>query len=129
MDIQEQKKALLIEDNYLILHLHGRYLTELGFSVDIANTQGKALEYAFDKPYDLIVTDLGLKDSCNEVVITNLRKLPLNQKTLLIVVTATSNESLKSRCVEAGANAFFVKPLKKETLQQLLVNKGHFSQQ
>ncbi len=115
-----QKKALLIEDNYLILHLHSRYLTELGFNVDIANTQEKALEYAFDKSYELIVTDLGLEDSCDESIIINLRKLLLDQTTPLIVVTAKSNESLKSRCLAAGANEFFVKPLKKFVLKEIL---------
>lgn len=123
--IRLQKKALLIEDNHLILHLHRRYLTELSFRVDIANTKEKALEYAFNKCYDLIVTDLGLSDSANESIITPLRKAPsLNQKTFLIVVTATSNKNIKSRCLEAGATAFIVKPLKKEILNQILGDKN-----
>jgi DNA-binding response OmpR family regulator len=116
-----QKNALLIEDNPLILHLHSRYLLELGFSVDIANTQEEALKYAFRQHYDVIVTDLGLVDSRNETIITSLREISsLNCKTPLIVVTATNSPALKARCLNAGANGFIVKPLKKEVLKAIL---------
>ncbi len=115
-----QKKALLIEDDYLILRLHNHYLHELGFDVDIAFTQEEALKQAFINPYDVILTDLGLPDSCNEEIIINLRKLPPSQKIPLIAVTATSNQRLKSRCLAAGANEFFVKPLKKVELKAIL---------
>ena len=115
------KKALLIEDNHLILYLHNRYLTELGFTVEIANTLESALQHASHQCYDLIVTDLGLPDSSNEPIITHLRNPPsLNLKTTLIVVTATDSQPLKSRCLKAGADEFMVKPLKKTELEKIL---------
>ena len=131
-NVRSEKQALLIEDDHLIFYLHNRYLKTLGYTVDVAHTQQEALEYAFKKRYQLIVSDLGLSDSCYETIVTNLRASPsVNQKTPLIIVTAINNEIIKSRCLKAGANEFMVKPISKmlleKTLKKLFSHEKTFS--
>ena len=124
--MNNNKPALLIEDNPMIRCIHQRYLEKLGFIVDQASSQLQALTQAFNQRYRLILTDLGLPDSQNETIISQLRStFSLNQRTSLVVVTAHHNACLIRRCLKAGAQAVLSKPLCPDQLAELIHTFEH----
>lgn len=108
------KHILLIEDHPMTATVTELLLAELQCSIDTANDAKIALIKATRKKYDLIFLDLGLPDMNGFELAKKLRHHDaLNCNSIIIALTAHSEDENKIRCFESGIDAVFQKPLLK----------------
>ena len=106
-----KKKILIVDDNedvsrgLRILFRSHDYITVLAGDAVTAISQAKA-----ETP-DLIVLDLGLPAGDGYLVMERLGNIDALASIPVIVFTARDEESHRERALEAGAKAFFQKPV------------------
>lgn len=124
--IGEKFILLLVEDYPTNQKVAMAYLTNAGYTVDIADNGKKALEAYTAKEYDLILMDIQLPEMDGyqaTVAIRNLEKgndghPPAKKKTPIVALTAHATEDDKQKCLEAGMDDFLTKPLQRGDLLQ-----------
>ena len=124
-----KKKILIVDDNEdvskglrVIFRAHD-YATILATDAVAAISQAKT-----ENP-DLIVLDLGLPAGDGYVVMERLSNIESLASIPVIVFTARDEASHKERSIQAGAKAFFQKPVEPQVLlaaiQQVLEPPSH----
>lgn len=108
-----QYQILVVEDNPIAQTVAKSLLTRLDCITDIAETGKSAVELWNTGNYDLIFMDIGLPDLDGYEVTHQIRLQELAKKTHtpIIALTAHVGDENKKRCIEAGMNAVFTKPL------------------
>lgn len=114
------RNALLVEDNIFCQKIGQRYIMDLGYKVQVVGDATTAIERVREQYYDLIVLDLGLPDQSGENVIIAARSFSPNLQTPLIIATAHADSQLQQRCLDLGADIVFIKPFTKQTLAQAI---------
>ena len=110
-------RVLIIDDEEATRLLLARILTsELNVDVQLAGTCEQALRLAEEYAYDAIVLDLLMPGVGGFEVLKEIRSHPPNMSTPVVVVTVMSDPNSKEQCLEAGANAYLVKPIERATL-------------
>lgn len=81
-------KALVVDDETDICDIVARYLTDMGFEVEMANDGAAALEKVKGKHFDLIITDMKMPKMCGDVFITEARKIGI-EGTKVVAITGS----------------------------------------
>ena len=111
-----ERKILIIDDDADIrLGLNAR-LRANGFTTAFAEDGLNAVPTARREKPDLILLDLGLPGGDGFVVLKRLRLQPDLACIPVIVLTARDAEENEKRALEAGATAFFQKPIENAEL-------------
>jgi DNA-binding response OmpR family regulator len=121
--IREFKPAvLLVEDDELTKKIEAFTFQELGCEVDTAANAETAL-VALNKPYDLIVLDVGLPDQSGVRLAEAIRRSRTNQNnsTTILVVSTYTEESDRQRYLTAGVDEILPKPMNPESVKKLLL--------
>ncbi|OIZ98999.1 hypothetical protein BEV13_06410 [Rickettsiella grylli] len=115
-------KILLVEDNVLAAKAAAGVLSEFNCTIDIASDGKIAMERLQKNMYQLILMDIGLPDTDGIVLAHRIRlnQWKKNHATIPIVGLTAHIGERKQECLDAGMNAVIHKPLKKETVQELL---------
>ncbi|MEK7216457.1 MAG: response regulator transcription factor [Chloroflexota bacterium] len=107
-------RILLVDDDSQILAFVSRQLRNAEYSVDLARNGQEALERAADNMPDLVVLDLTMPVLDGVETIERFREwtaIPI------IVLSGRSEEQLKVRALDAGADDYLTKPF---SVQELL---------
>jgi two-component system chemotaxis response regulator CheY len=125
-------RILLIDDNPVILHILRVYLRQYG-DCDIARNGAEGLD-AFtqrldeQRPYDLICLDLQMPGLDGAAVLTRIRNLEEDRQTVkrakILVVTATSEETIVAAVIAGGADSYLLKPVDPSRLREQLLELG-----
>ena len=101
-------RILVVEDEKRIADFLSRGLESAGYTVDVANNGGAALDLVHVKEYDLLVLDLGLPDMDGLQVLEKVR----NRKTSPPVLILSARDAVDDRVkgLEGGADDYLVKP-------------------
>jgi CheY-like chemotaxis protein len=114
-----QKFVLLVEDEPIVQKVHLAFLERLGCTVELATNGLEALNKATHK--HIIFMDLGLPDISGYEVTSEIRRRENgNHNTPIIVLTGYILSEVTEKCLEAGANAIFNKPINIDTLKNIL---------
>jgi len=84
-DVNQMKKALIAEDDFIMQTVYREWLYKLGFMSDVVSTGRKLLSLARNEPYDIIITDMKMPDWSGEEGV-NLTKI-LGIETPIICIT------------------------------------------
>lgn len=109
-----QARILLVDDDGQILAFVSRQLRNSDYTVELARNGQEALEKAADALPDLVVLDLTMPVLDGVETILRLREwtaIPI------IVLSGRSEEQLKVRALDAGADDYLTKPF---SVQELL---------
>jgi len=123
-------RVLIADDEESTRLLLARVLSsELDVEVQLAGTCEQALRLAEECAYDAIVLDLLMPGIGGLAVLKEIRSRPPNMSTPVVVVTVVSDPDMQEQCARAGADAYLVKPIERETLAatvktQFAVRKG-----
>ena len=121
----QPKKILLVEDERITLALMRKFLTESGYEVLTSQDGESAVGVALEQRPDLILLDLGLDNGTNPFegphfdgfsVMEWMRRMSKVIQVPVIVVTGRDGVNLKQKVLEAGAVAFFHKPVDKQKI-------------
>ncbi len=110
------KKILIADDEPDILEILQFNLQAEGYQVFTAKNGNDAIEKAKMVQPDLIVLDIMMPIKNGIEVCDELRRLPAFQKTLIIFLTAMSDDGTEVKGLESGADDFIIKPIRPKVL-------------
>lgn len=105
--------VLVVEDDPRAADLLRIYLSETGYTVDIAMDGAEGLEKVKQHAPDVVILDVLLPKLDGWAVLNQLRADPAMQDTPVIIVSITDQ---KGKGLALGAVEYFVKPVQKEQL-------------
>ncbi|PRC93874.1 hybrid sensor histidine kinase/response regulator [Solimicrobium silvestre] len=106
---QGMVRVLVVEDHLVNRELIGAQLHLLGYDVSLAADAGEALQLYSGGDYDIVLTDLSMKDVDGYMLARMLRaqggKLPI------VAITAQASSDDRQRCYGAGIDDVLLKPM------------------
>jgi DNA-binding response OmpR family regulator len=110
-------RVLIVDDEESMrLYLARIVATGLKAEVNLAGTCEQALRLAGNFAYDAILLDLLMPGTGGFEVLREIRRASPNAATPIIIVSVLGDQASKERCVRAGANAYLVKPVERNSL-------------
>ena len=111
------RRILIVDDEESMrLFLAHVLTTGLNAEVTLAGTCEQALRLAGNNAYDAILLDLLMPGVGGFEVLAGIRRASPNAATPVIVVSVLSDQPSKDRCMKAGASAYMVKPVERNSL-------------
>jgi DNA-binding response OmpR family regulator len=118
---KSKKSILVIDDDKSILRTFTRILQKADYRVEVAETGKEAIEKAEKTKYDLALVDVRLPDMDGTDLLIRLQELIPG--TVKIVITGFPSLETGVKALDAGADAYLVKPVKPEDLLMLIEEK------
>jgi CheY-like chemotaxis protein len=115
--------VLVAEDNEINQIVIRKTLESLGFSVDIAPNGSDAINALCKKQYQCLFLDLQMPvmDGLEAArIIRDITSPVLNHDMPVIAMTASSAQSDRADCMEAGMDFCVTKPVRRETLLEII---------
>lgn len=110
-------RVLIVDDEESMRLFLARTLTTgLKAEVTLAGTCEQALRLAGNYAYDAILLDLLMPGVGGFEVLAEIRRASPNAATPVIVVSVLSDQATRDRCTKAGASAYVVKPVERNSL-------------
>ncbi|MDX1994259.1 MAG: response regulator [bacterium] len=109
-------KVMIVDDDRTTVKLLQTLLELDGFDVSIAGRGGEVMDLANKVNPDVILMDYHLTDMDGVDVLRDLRATPTFAKTPIVIA---SGLNVEDEVMEAGANAFLVKPFEPDDLPKL----------
>ena len=117
MDHAPRHRLMIVDDEESTRLLLARILTsDMEVEVTLAGTCEQAVRLGGSFAYDAILLDLMMPGIGGFGVLKELRTHSPNATTPIIVVSVLSEPDTVSRCMAAGANAYLVKPVERNSL-------------
>lgn len=110
------KKILIADDEPDILEILQYNLQAEGFEVTTAKNGNEAIEKAKRLLPDLIILDIMMPGKTGMEVCNTLRAQPVFKNTLIIFLTALSDEGTEIKGLETGADDYLTKPVSPKVL-------------
>lgn len=110
------KKILIADDEPDILEILQYNLQAEGFEVSTAKNGNEAIEKAKRILPDLIILDIMMPGKTGMEVCNALRAQPVFKDTLIIFLTALSDEGTEIKGLETGADDYLTKPVSPKVL-------------
>jgi len=113
LSASSENRILIVEDQAIPGRVAQSILEKLNCQVDIVIDGEAALQQINQQDYDLIFMDIGLpgNDGCEVTRRIRLKQWRSNPSVPIIGLTAHVETENKRRCLEAGMEAVFTKPL------------------
>ncbi|MDP9956115.1 MULTISPECIES: response regulator transcription factor [Epilithonimonas] len=111
-----RKKILLIDDEQDILEIISYNLEKEGYQVFTAGNGNEGIEKAKEILPDLILLDVMMPEKDGIETCQDLRKIKELQRTLIVFLSARSEEFSQLAGYQAGANDYIVKLIKPKVL-------------
>ena len=116
--MDKQIRILAADDNPIEAMLWTKIFAEK-YLVDFV-VNGKELVTSNWRKADIIFTDINMPEMDGIKAATIIRSKPKGKQIPIIGITANSKGDIKERCLTAGMNDIFQKPLLIETIDQLI---------
>jgi DNA-binding response OmpR family regulator len=117
IDQPPRHRVMIVDDEESTRLLLARILTnDMDVEVILAGTCEQALRLGGSFAYDAILLDLMMPGIGGFGVLKELRANSPNAATPIIVVSVLSEPDTVSRCMTAGASAYLVKPVERNSL-------------
>jgi CheY-like chemotaxis protein len=110
---------LLVEDNVDTVSVLKKTLGHWGHDVIAAGTVEGGLALAKSKPFDAILSDIGLPDGDGFQLMREIKNT-VSKRAVALAVTAWSTSADRARAKLAGFHHFFGKPIDLERLRSVL---------
>jgi CheY-like chemotaxis protein len=116
-------RVLVVEDDGMVRSILVEYLESWGFKhIEAANHSRHAAKLLADEkePFDLVLSDWQMPDIDGLELLRMVRRIPFRKDTKFIMITSqVPEERVKvAKAIEAGVDAYVVKPFKGEFLRQ-----------
>jgi signal transduction histidine kinase/DNA-binding response OmpR family regulator len=115
MAISEGKQILIVEDNQDIAQYIAQHLTQA--SIHFARNGAEGLQKAKEMVPDMIITDVMMPGSISGLELCrSIRKDELLNHIPIIIISAKTTEEDRVEGLDAGADAYLIKPFNSEEL-------------
>lgn len=113
------KRVLVIDDDIDAAQTLFMLLLEMGHAPAYATSGRAAIAQASKLRPEFVFLDIGLPDLDGSEVATQLRRTPGCEQALIIALTGLGDEH-RERMLQAGCDAYYVKPLEPKLLEAFL---------
>ncbi len=113
------RRVLVIDDDIDTAQTLFMLLLEMGHAPAYATSGRAALEQASKLHPEFVFLDIGLPDLDGSEVATKLRRTPGCEHSLIIAITGRGAEH-RERMLQAGCDAYYVKPLEPKVIEAFL---------
>ena len=113
---KDSKRILLAEDNEATIETLREYLIYNGYEVLVAKNGVTAIAQTAENHPDLILMDIQMPEMDGINAIRRLRSKDEFTELPIIALTALAMPEDREECMKAGANKYFSKPVKLQTL-------------
>ena len=121
--ISGELNILLVEDNHIARKMVEIFCQQLNYHLDCFETVEHAFKAFQDKQYDLVITDIGLPTQSGDELAILIRKYEMRHQLIKIPIlglTAHAHDHLKNKCIKAGMQEVYDKPLSLEMLKNII---------
>jgi two-component system sensor histidine kinase/response regulator len=114
-------QILLAEDNLVNQKLTVMMLGKAGYKVKVAGNGKEAVATFTESPnaYDLIFMDVQMPEMDGKAATQTLRRLGFNDVPI-VAMTAHAMKGDREMCLQAGMNDYITKPIKRETVFEMI---------
>ena len=115
-----KQKILIVEDNPQSMRMIEMALRTKGYTLLKAIDGEEALDMAVREQPDLIIMDLQLPKMNGLEVTRRLRQMPEFSQIPIIAITACAMKGDRETAIEAGCNAYLLKPINTRGLPEVI---------
>ena len=120
-EVAPRHRVLIVDDEESTRLLLAHMLTEdLDVEAQLAGTCEQALKLAGNYAYDAILLDLLMPGVGGLGVLAALRAASPNANTPVIIVSIVSDDDTVKRCMQSGASAYHLKPVRRAELVSIV---------
>lgn len=109
-----KRRALVIDDEQIVLDSVKRILVEGGYDAEVTLSGRQGLEWGIQKDYDVVLTDIRMPDIGGMVVLRDLKRA--KPKLPVIIITGYANVRSAVQAMRLGASDYLEKPFAFEEL-------------
>jgi DNA-binding NtrC family response regulator len=110
----EKRKALVIDDEQIVLDSVGTLLRDEGFNVDVSLNGREGLDWAIERKYDVILSDIRMPDIGGMRVLRDVKRLHPSLPVIMITGYASVDSAVQA--MKLGAADYIEKPFEPEQL-------------
>jgi DNA-binding NtrC family response regulator len=110
----EKKKALVIDDEQIVLDSVSTLLRDEGFEVDVSLDGREGLDWAIERNYDVVLTDIRMPDIGGMKVLRDVKRV--NPALPVIMITGYASVESAVQAMKLGAAEYIEKPFEPEQL-------------
>jgi len=115
------KTVLVVDDDQTSRRLVGFQMERHGFAVEFATNGMEAVSKSRDREFSLIIIDVYMPEMDGIDAVMAIRAYDASKQRVRVpIVSTSSDDEVRSRMLEAGADVFFVKPSLFEMLDKFL---------
>jgi CheY-like chemotaxis protein len=111
-------KVLIAEDNLMNQLLMTRYMGKLGWEFVIVDNGLKATEACKSDFFNAVLMDIDMPICDGLEATTKIREF--NSKIPIVAITAFADSQMRTKCAEAGMNAFLAKPCSRDEIKAVI---------
>jgi len=110
----KKNKALVIDDEQIVLKSVKKILTDAGYEVDVSLSGREGLDQAIHRDYDIVLTDILMPDIGGIRVLKDLKRSKPSLPVIIITGYATVRSA--TQAIKLGASDYIEKPFNPEEL-------------
>ena len=119
--MEKQRNILIVDDDKSVLRILTRILQKQGYSTHTAETGREAEEMINNQSYDLALIDVKLPDTDGVDLLQKIQAAKPNMIKIILTGFASMDSGIKA--LNAGADAYLVKPVEPTELLRILKEK------
>ncbi|MDX2165072.1 MAG: response regulator [Gammaproteobacteria bacterium] len=120
-----QKQALVVEDNAMIQKIHSAFLKSFNYGVTAVRTGEEAIIILkSNATFDVILLDINLPQINGYEVSRIIREELKDISTPIMGVSTNTASEIRDKCLSAGINEIYTKPILQETINNFLQTYG-----
>jgi len=110
----QKKKALVIDDEQIVLDSVSKILTDENYAVDVSLSGREGLNQAIQSEYDIVLTDIRMPDIGGMRVLRDVKRAKPSLPVVIITGYATVRSAVQA--MKLGAAEYIEKPFEPEEL-------------
>ena len=110
----EKRKALVIDDEQIVLDSVATLLRDEGFDVDVSLSGREGLDWAIERKYDVILSEIRMPDIGGMRVLRDVKRIHPSLPVIMITGYASVDSAVQS--MKLGAADYIEKPFEPEQL-------------
>jgi CheY-like chemotaxis protein len=113
-------RVLIVDDNKDVADSLGQWIRSYGFEVKVVYSGSDAIAETSVFQPDMVLLDIGMPGLDGYQTVSQIRRQRLDVHLIVVAVTAWSDDDHKRQAYDSGFDLHIAKPMRQETLEELL---------